>query len=89
MIEKAERIKAWMGDNPENGRMPEVKQALLALKEAEPPRIAFEDLDFNFGERWIPTGVYAAYMSHLFDTDVKSPTPQAWTSIRWRAATAP
>ena len=22
-------------------------------------------------ERWIPTGVYAAYMSHLFDTDVK------------------
>ncbi len=56
-------------DNPENGRMPE-KQALLALKEAEPPRIAFEDLDFNFGERWIPTGVYAAYMSHLFDTQV-------------------
>ena len=24
VIEKAERIKAWMGDNPENGRMPEV-----------------------------------------------------------------
>ena len=71
VIEKAERIEAWMGDNPENGRMPEVKQALEALKEAEPPRIAFEDLDFNFGERWIPTGVYAAYMSHLFDTDVK------------------
>ena len=71
VIEKAERIEAWMGDNSENGRMPEVKQALEALKEAEPPRIAFEDLDFNFGERWIPTGVYAAYMSHLFDTDVK------------------
>ena len=71
VIEKAERIEAWMGDNPENVRMPEVKQALEALKEAEPPRIAFEDLDFNFGERWIPTGVYAAYMSRLFDTDVK------------------
>ena len=71
VIEKAERIEAWMGDNPENGRMPEVKQALEALKEAEPPRIAFEDLDFNFGERWIPTGVYAAYMRRLFDTDVK------------------
>ena len=51
--------------------MPEVKQALEALKDAEPPRIAFEDLDFNFGERWIPTGVYAAYMSRLFDTEVK------------------
>ncbi len=71
VIEKAERIEAWMEDNPENGRMPEVKQALEALKEAEPQRIAFEDLDFNFGERWIPTGVYAAYMSRLFDTEVK------------------
>ena len=71
VIEKAERIEAWMDDNPENERMPEVKQALEALKDAEPPRIAFEDLDFNFGERWIPTGVYAAYMSRLFDTEVK------------------
>ena len=71
VIEKAERIEAWMGDNPENERMPEIKQALEALKDAEPPRIAFEDLDFNFGERWIPTGVYAAYMSRLFDTEVK------------------
>ena len=41
------------------------------MKEAEPQRIEFEDLDFNFGERWIPTGVYASYMSHLFETDVK------------------
>ena len=71
VIEKAERIEAWMGENPESERMPEVKQALEALKDAEPPRIAFEDLDFNFGERWIPTGVYAAYMSRLFDTEVK------------------
>ena len=71
VIEKAERIEAWMENNLESERLPEVKQALEALKEAEPQRIAFEDLDFNFGERWIPTGVYAAYMSHLFDTDVK------------------
>ncbi len=71
VIEKAERMEVWMDNNPENERMPEVKQALEALKDAEPPRIAFEDLDFNFGERWIPTGVYSAYMSHLFDTEVK------------------
>lgn len=43
--------------------MPKVKEALEALREAEPQRIEFEDLDFNFGERWIPTGVYASYMS--------------------------
>jgi len=77
VIEKAERIEAWIDNNPDNERMPEVKQALEALKDAEPPRIAFEDLDFNFGERWIPTGVYSAYMSHFYDTEVKiaySPT---------------
>ena len=71
VIEKAERIERWIGDNPDSKCMPEVKQALDALKDAEPQRIAFEDLDFNFGERWIPTGVYSAYMSHLFGTDVK------------------
>ena len=77
VIEKAERIEAWIDSNSENERMPEVKQALEALKDAEPPRITFEDLDFNFGERWIPTGVYSAYMSHFYDTEVKiaySPT---------------
>ena len=51
VIEKAERIEAWMENNLESERLPEVKQALEALKEAEPQRIAFEDLDFNFGER--------------------------------------
>ncbi len=71
VIEEGGTHRGWIGDNPENERMPEVKQALEALKDAEPPRIAFEDLDFNFGERWIPTGVYAAYMSRLFDTEVK------------------
>ena len=34
-------------------------------------RIEFDELDFNFGERWIPTGIYSAYMSYLFHTDVK------------------
>ncbi|TEB41193.1 hypothetical protein D0809_26770, partial [Flavobacterium circumlabens] len=40
------------------------------LEEARPRRIEFEELDFNLGERWIPTGIYARCASHLFDTDV-------------------
>ncbi len=71
VIEKAERIEAWIGENEESEHLFEVKQALEALKDAEPQKITFEELDFNFGERWIPTGVYSAYMSHLFETDVK------------------
>ena len=67
VIEKAERIEEWQKDNPDDAR---VAESLEALKESYPEPIAFEDLDFNFGERWIPTGVYSAYMSHLFNTQV-------------------
>ena len=71
VVEKAERIEGWIAANPENDKLPEARSALEALHDAEPEKIPFEDLDFNFGERWIPTGVYSAYMSHLYDTEVK------------------
>lgn len=67
VIEKAERIEEWQKDNGADAR---VTESLEALKASYPEPIAFEDLDFNFGERWIPTGVYSAYMSHLFNTQV-------------------
>ena len=67
IIEKAERIEEWLKENPDHAI---VRESLEALKASIPEPIAFEDLDFNFGERWIPTGVYSAYMSHLFNTQV-------------------
>lgn len=67
VIEKAERIEEWLKENPDHAI---VRESLEALKASFPEPIAFEDLDFNFGERWIPSGVYSAYMSHLFNTQV-------------------
>ena len=67
VTEKAERIEEWLKENPDHAI---VRESLEALKTSFPEPIAFEDLDFNFGERWIPTGVYSAYMSHLFNTQV-------------------
>ena len=67
VIEKAERIEEWLKENPDHAI---VRESLEALKASIPEPIAFEDLDFNFGERWIPTGVYSAYMNHLFNTQV-------------------
>ena len=67
VIEKAERIEEWLKENPDHAI---VRESLEALKASIPEPIVFEDLDFNFGERWIPTGVYSAYMSHLFNTQV-------------------
>jgi N12 class adenine-specific DNA methylase len=67
VVEKAEHIEAWMNEYPHGERE---KEALNILKEAIPRPITFDELDFNFGERWIPTGIYTAYAQHLLDADI-------------------
>ncbi|WP_313091734.1 N-6 DNA methylase [Chryseobacterium flavum] len=67
VVEKANEVRAYLESNPDDT---EAKESLTALEEARPRRIEFEELDFNLGERWIPTGVYARFASHLFDADV-------------------
>ena len=68
VVDKAERIEAWMAENPHGERE---QEALTALQEAAPRPITFDELDFNLGERWIPTGIYSAYASYLFGTDIR------------------
>lgn len=82
VVAKADAVKAWIDREEErikgfpgyDGIEPFIamsQASLKALEEARPRRIEFDELDFNFGERWIPTGIYSAYMSYLFHTDVK------------------
>ena len=71
VVQKAADVEEWISGHGEHGMLPQARESLEALKEAMPEQIPFEELDFNFGERWIPTGVYAAYMSRLFETDVR------------------
>ena len=71
VVVKAREVEEWIKEHEGHGLMPQARESLAALHENIPEQIPFEDLDFNFGERWIPTGVYAAYMSRLFDTDVR------------------
>ena len=82
VVQKAEEVKEWVNREEErikdfpgfDGVEPFIdlsKESLKALEEAIPRKITFDELDFNFGERWIPTGIYSAYMSHLYGTDVK------------------
>ncbi len=78
VVEKTERIERWMAGNPHGERE---REAITALQEAAPRPITFDELDFNFGEWWIPTGIYSAYASYLFDTDVKSATRRALTNM--------
>ncbi|MBX9886978.1 MAG: N-6 DNA methylase [Flavobacteriaceae bacterium] len=67
VVEKAQEVKAYLENNPEDSQ---AKVSLTVLDEARPRRIEFEELDFNLGERWIPTGLYTRFASHLFDADV-------------------
>ena len=71
VVQKTADVEDWIKENEGNGMLPQAQESLAALRESIPEQIPFEDLDFNFGERWIPTGVYAAYMSRLFDTEVR------------------
>ena len=67
VVEKAQEVKAYLESNPDDAQ---AKASLTVLEEARPRRIEFEELDFNLGERWIPTGIYGRFASHLFDTEV-------------------
>ncbi|GAA0886535.1 N-6 DNA methylase [Sphingobacterium siyangense subsp. cladoniae] len=67
VVEKAGDMRTYIESNPTDA---EAKVSLSVLEEARPRRIEFEELDFNLGERWIPTGIYARFASHLFDADV-------------------
>ena len=71
VVVKAREVEEWVKGHEGHGMMPQAQEALAALRENIPEQIPFEALDVNCGERWIPTGVYAAYMSRLFDTDVR------------------
>ena len=82
VVQKAEDVKAWIDREEEriknfpgyDGIEPYIAMAqdsLKVLEEATPRKITFDELDFNFGERWIPTGIYSAYMSNLYGTDIK------------------
>ncbi|WP_199117803.1 N-6 DNA methylase [Pedobacter sp. ASV28] len=68
IVEKAQAAKNFLEGNP---HAVEAKESLAALEAARPRRIEFEELDFNLGERWIPTGIYARFASNLFDTEVR------------------
>jgi len=69
VVEKAEAIESHLQNNPDHPQAYEAAESLKALQEAIPRPITFEELDFNFGERWIPSRIYSEYASYLFDTN--------------------
>ncbi len=63
VVSKIEDIESHLLTAPNDSR---AAQSLIALQEARPAKIPFAELDFNFGERWIPTALYEDFATHLF-----------------------
>ena len=75
VVSKAECVSRWIQENKEgetaHPMLSAAEESLEALQKSVPEPILFDELDFNFGERWIPTGIYSSYMSYLYGTDIK------------------
>ena len=69
VVEKYDRLYGWKGST--KGQMQEIQRSLAALEEKIPTPIAFEDLDFNFGERWMPTEYFSEFATRFFGADIK------------------
>jgi len=67
VVEKVSDIEGYLSRQPNDAA---AQESLKALQNAIPRPIPFNELDFNFGERWIPTNIYSQYASHLFKTGV-------------------
>ncbi|MEJ7831244.1 MAG: helicase-related protein, partial [Segetibacter sp.] len=49
----------------------QIQRSLEAITKVQPERIPFELLDFNLGERWIPTSYYDRFASQLFELNTR------------------
>jgi len=65
VVSKLRQAEEMLSREPDNSQLQKSAKAIL---EAQPERIPFELLDFNFGERWIPTSYYERFASQLFET---------------------
>ena len=67
VIEKIESIEEFLINNAKTDKR---EEAINARKEATPRPISLDEVDCNFGESWIPTGIYYRCASFIFVTDV-------------------
>lgn len=66
VVRKLETCKTILQEQPEEV---EYDRAVRALEAAQPDPIPFELLDFNFGERWIPTEYCSRYLQEVFELE--------------------
>ena len=69
VVEKLEKLRQWHGVDEANEQ--ELQRSISALEGVLPTPITYQELDFNFGERWMPKEYFSQFASEFFETDVK------------------
>ncbi|MGL4364768.1 MAG: DUF3945 domain-containing protein [Bacteroidales bacterium] len=73
VIKKAEDIEQWLQKNadasPEKIKI--TNESREALVKSIPTPIPFEELDFNLGERWMSSKIFADFASQLLKTNIE------------------
>ncbi|WP_345329440.1 Eco57I restriction-modification methylase domain-containing protein [Mucilaginibacter defluvii] len=67
VVAKLEAAKRIAEASPEDVHL---QESLKAISEVQPEKIPFELLDFNLGERWVPTRLYDEFATELFECPV-------------------
>ncbi|GHV64475.1 DNA methylase [Bacteroidia bacterium] len=71
IIQKIEKLNTYAKDNDAKDGVDErLQSSIAALEKVLPEKIPFDLLEFNFGERWLPTQIYADFATHLFNTNI-------------------
>jgi len=68
VVRKLQQAEASVKTNALNE---EFSRSLAAISAVQPEQIPFDLLDFNLGERWIPTSYYSHFATHLFELDTE------------------
>jgi N12 class adenine-specific DNA methylase len=71
VADKADSIEQYLNEHPDTPNKEECMLSIKVLRDAIPVPIPFEQLDFNFGERWIPSSIYRDYAGKIFETDIQ------------------
>jgi len=68
VVKKLAEAERAAEQNPDNEQL---LRSLDAIRAVQPEKIPFDLLDFNLGERWIPTSFYNRFATHLFEVDTQ------------------
>ena len=68
VVKKLTEAKRAVEKNPNNVQL---LRSMEAIKATQPEKIPFDLLDFNLGERWIPTSFYDRFATYLFETETQ------------------